>query len=245
MDNSRAITAFENYIKNYDLNDKKIRLKHKHTYQVAEISELLAKSLNLSEEDIELTKLIGLLHDIGRFEQAKRFDSFKDKDFDHAEYGVKILFEDNLIRNFITPNKYDEIIYNAIKHHNKISIPNNLDERTLMFCKIIRDADKIDIFRVLSTEIKKNFVESINGEIINDFRLNKTIKYDLVNNRTEKIILDFALVYDINYKQSFKILKDKNYLEDFINCINVSDNNKEIFEEISNKVRKVMEENLC
>jgi len=114
-----------------------------------------------------------------------------------------------------------------------------------MFCKIIRDADKIDIYRVLSREYEENFIETIDNKIINNFRLNKVINHDLINNRTEKIILDFALIFDINYKQSFKILKDKNYLEDFINCINVSDNNKNIFEEIVNSVRKVMEENLC
>ncbi len=245
MDYNKAINAFENYIQNYDLNDHKIKLKHKHTYQVAEISELLATSLNLSEEDIELAKLIGLLHDIGRFEQAKRFDNFKDKDFDHALYGVKILFEDNLIRDFITSNKHDEIIYNAVKHHNKMSIPNNLDERTLMFCKIIRDADKIDIFRVMSTEYEKNLIEDIKDEIIDYFESERQVDYNLIDNKSEKIILDFALVYDINYKQSFKILNDKNYLEDFISCINVSEDNREIFEKIVNKVRKVMEENLC
>jgi len=245
MDYNKASIAFENYIKKYDLKNDKIKLKYKHTYQVAQISELLVKSLNLSNEDIELAKIIGLLHDIGRFEQIKRFDNFKDKNFDHADYGIKILFEDNLIKKFVLENKYDEIIYNAIKHHNKISIPNNLDERTSMFCKIIRDADKIDIYRVLSREYEENFIETIDNKIINNFRLNKVINHDLINNRTEKIILDFALIFDINYKQSFKILKDKNYLEDFINCINVSDNNKNIFEEIVNSVRKVMEENLC
>lgn len=245
MDYNKAINTFENYIKNYDLNNHKIKLKYKHTYQVAEISELLATSLNLSEEDIKLAKLIGLLHDIGRFEQARRFDNFKDKDFGHADYGVKILFEDNLIRDFITSNKYDKIIYNAVKYHNKISIPNNLDEKILMFCKIIRDADKIDIFRVMSTEYEKNLIENIKTEIVNSFDSERPVDYNLIDNKSEKIILDFALIFDINYKESFKILKYKNYLEDFIDSINVSGNNKYLFNKIVDKVRKVMEEKIC
>ena len=245
MDYNKAIEEFEKFIKNYYLNNVKIKLKHKHTYQVAEISELLATSLNLSDEDVLLAKIIGLLHDIGRFEQIKRFDSFKDKNFDHGDYGVKILFEDKLIRNFISIDEYDEIIYNAIKYHNKLEIPNNLDERIIMFCKIIRDADKIDIFRVLSTEYEENLTENIKTQIISAFNEEKTISHDLIDNKSEKIILDFALVFDINYKESFKILDDKNYLEDFINCINVSEDNKELFETVKNKVRRVMEENLC
>ena len=72
---------------------------------MAELSKHLYSDtmLNLSEEDILLAELIGLLHDIGRFEQIKNYHTFLDKEsIDHAEYGNKILFEDDLIRNFIT-----------------------------------------------------------------------------------------------------------------------------------------------
>ena len=48
-----------------------------------------------------------LLHDIGRFKQIKLYDNFIDnmENNDHADYGVKILFEENLIRKFIEDDK--------------------------------------------------------------------------------------------------------------------------------------------
>ena len=114
IDLDKAKKEFEKYVKPYDIQNAKISRKIAHSYRVVEVSEQIAKSLNLTEEDIELAKLIGLLHDIGRFEQIRIYDTFSDKDsIDHANLGVKILFEDGLIRNFIEENKYDEIIYKA------------------------------------------------------------------------------------------------------------------------------------
>ena len=111
IDFNNAIRAFKDYLKQYDLNNGMIQLKVKHTYGVISLSEYIANDLNLSKEDIELAKLIALLHDIARFEQAKEFGDFRDyKNLDHAELGVKILFEDNFIRNFIKDNQYDNII---------------------------------------------------------------------------------------------------------------------------------------
>ena len=120
-------------LKQYDLTDGKIKLKIRHTFGVITLSEYIAKDLNLKEEDIELAKIIALLHDIGRFEQIKVFDDFRDYEtLDHAELGVKILFEDNLIRNFIEEDTYDNIILKAIKNHNKLNIEDNLNEQELL-----------------------------------------------------------------------------------------------------------------
>ena len=81
--------ALENYIKNYDMTDQDIKYKYNHSYRVMKKSEYLSNKLNLSKTDKELAKIIGLYHDIGRFEQDKRYDSFNDKKtFDHGDYGV-------------------------------------------------------------------------------------------------------------------------------------------------------------
>ena len=94
MDLSHAVRKFEEYLDHYDRDDDKIRLKITHTYGVVEYSRKIALRLGLPEEDVELAQIIGLLHDIGRFEQIKRFDSFEPATMDHAEFGVRILFEE-------------------------------------------------------------------------------------------------------------------------------------------------------
>ena len=92
------LEAFENYISKYSLDQSYMKLKHDHSIRVMELMDKYAKELNYSEEDIEIAKLIGLLHDIGRFEQYKVFGNDKDhKTVDHADYSVVQLFEKNQI----------------------------------------------------------------------------------------------------------------------------------------------------
>ena len=76
MDFYTAKTQFNNYLKDYDCHNDKIRLKIVHTYGVVKESADIAARMKLSEEDTSLAKMIALLHDIGRFEQLKQFDSF-------------------------------------------------------------------------------------------------------------------------------------------------------------------------
>ena len=123
IDFEKCQKAFKEYLKDYNLEDGNIKLKIKHTYEVVKKSEYIAKGLMLDSDDIELAKLIALLHDIGRFEQVKQTNDFLDNaNFEHAKYAIKILFDDNLIRNFIDDDKDDEIIKKAIYNHNKYKI---------------------------------------------------------------------------------------------------------------------------
>jgi len=92
-----------------------IHRKIEHSKRVYKLAVEIAQKLELTDQQIHLVGIASLFHDIGRFKQVTLLRNFSDKGFDHADYGVKILFEENLIRKFIQTNKYDEIIYKAIK----------------------------------------------------------------------------------------------------------------------------------
>ena len=140
------IEVFNEYVNNYDMDNPKIKLKYDHSIRVAELSLKYARKLGFYEEDINLAYIIGLLHDIGRFEQAKRFDSFVDLEtIDHADLGCEILFEQNIIKKFDIDEKYYEIIKKVIRNHNKHEIEPGLNEQELLHAKLIRDTDKLDI----------------------------------------------------------------------------------------------------
>ena len=117
IDLQYAKKAFENYLNDYDQKNEKIKLKIVHTHGVMECSKKITEDMKLSAEDCELAQIIGLLHDIGRFEQLKCYNSFEPGTMDHAAFGVRILFEERLIRRFVEENKWDEIIKTAIGHH--------------------------------------------------------------------------------------------------------------------------------
>lgn len=222
IDILRAEKAFKEHLSNYDINDDKIKLKLTHTYGVVNASDYLCKKLNLSKEDTYLSKLIALLHDIGRFEQTKGNDDIYDKAdvelFDHAVYGIKILFEDNLIRNFIEDKSYDNIIYKAILNHNRLEIEKGLEEKELLHAKLIRDSDKTDNFRVKLTESFKVLLgtddieciskEKISEKIYNDFMSKKLIKTSDNVTCLDRWTGYIAFIFDYNFKESLEYLKE-------------------------------------
>ena len=138
---------FKKFLNSYEIKDNEsFKMREKHTYRVASNAKYIAENLKLTKEDIELAELIGLLHDIGRFEELKQTKTTCSNKFDHASYGVKMLFDDGMIRQYIDDEKYDEIIKKAIGNHSKLKIEDGLDDKTQLHTKIIRDADKLDIF---------------------------------------------------------------------------------------------------
>jgi len=230
MNFEKAKLAFETYLKDYNLNDGKVKLKLVHTYAVVELSEYIAKDLNLREDDIELAKIIALLHDIGRFEQARRFDDFVDhKTIDHADFGAELLFKDGTIRNFIETDIYDNIIEKSIINHNKYSIENGLSEKELLHSKIIRDADKTDNFRVKSIDNLKdiaNIDESvmvnqlITDDIYNDFMNHRTIISSKRITFMDMWVSYIAFIFDYNFSSGLKYIKEKNYINILVDRIN-------------------------
>lgn len=227
----KANEVFEEYVKSYDPNNKKIMLKINNIKRVAEISRDIATKLELGNEDIELAELIGLLHDIGRFEQVKRYNTFSDKDsINHGELGVKILFEDGLIRKFLHDNKYDEIIKKAILNHNKSKIEEGLSEKELIHAKIIRDSDKTDIFYVILNEDVKACYETdnmekekITPEIYKEFVEEHTIDYSKRKNGADTLVCHFAYVFDYNFEYGLEILEQKKYIDKLYNRFKFED----------------------
>ena len=96
IDRDRARAAFKSYTDAYDATNPRIALKIEHTYHVAEACDAVAREQGWSSEDIDLAWLCGLLHDMGRFEQLRRWDTFKDAEsMSHAALGIEVLFGEN------------------------------------------------------------------------------------------------------------------------------------------------------
>ena len=176
-------------------------------------------------EKIELATLIGLLHDIGRFEQFKIYQTYSDlESIDHGDLGADILKQNNFIRNFIKEAKYDEIILKSVQNHNKYKIADDLNKEEKLFCKIVRDADKIDILYEAIEIFWKKGREEIQNDLIsdkvyNEFLNKKLIKKDknMKKNGIDKLVLMLAFVFDINFHESLEILKKEDYLNKILN----------------------------
>lgn len=221
IDIENAKAAFNKYVKDYNPEDSKIKLKINHIKRVAEVAKNLATKLNLTQEDVKLAELIGLLHDIGRFEQIRKYNTFVDKNsVNHGELGAQILFQNNLIREFVEDNQYDEIIKKAIINHNRSKIEDGLNEKELLHAKIIRDADKTDIFNVLLIEDTESCYETkdmskeiATQEIYREFMEDHSINYKNRKSSADILISHYAYVFDYNFKFGLDILNQKGYLD--------------------------------
>ena len=147
-----AMQKFLEYASAYDDgSDTRIKLKIIHTQRVTEVMEQLTAARLLSEQDKKLAYLCAVYHDIGRFEQLKRYHTFLDyKSIDHAQLGCEILRQGDFLGEL--SDREREQVLTAIGNHNRLAIEDGLDEKTLLFAKLIRDADKCDIFRVFAQE---------------------------------------------------------------------------------------------
>lgn len=223
IDLKYALEAFEEYLRNYPNTDRVV-LKVAHTKRVMNNNIDLAKSLQLTQEDINLAGLIGLLHDIGRFEQVKIYDTFIDsKSINHAIFSSEQLFKKGLIRKFIKDDKYDEVIKAAIENHNKFEIETGLSDRALLHSKMIRDSDKIDIYvQVLESDPQLVFDgsydcnDTISEKILSDFREYKCIETKDMNCKADDLVRKVALIYGLYYPQSLQAIKQQDLINKLI-----------------------------
>lgn len=228
IDLIKAKKEFINYTNNYDSNNPHIALKIGHTFRVMECSRKIAESLNLSKEDIDLATLIGLLHDLARFEQRRLYNTFTDcKSVDHGDLAVTILEENEYIRKYIEDNQFDNIIKLAVKNHNKFKIQDGLDERTLLHSRIVRDADKLDImyegvhmFYNTPDEIEKIESLPIAEEYYEQFMQSKQIFRKDDPTILDGMICLISFIFDLNFDYSKKTILKENYINDMLNRFN-------------------------
>ena len=254
MERRMKLTAFDQYTEAYDMSNVKIKLKYDHTLRVAEISEKIAKSLGLSDEDIELAWEIGLLHDIGRFEQLRRFNTFKDADsIDHAEFGADLLFGENLIAEFddeIENNPERRLIVEkAVRYHSRYRLPEDLNERESMFCKIILDADKVDIIRV-NVELGLEDIYDVTTEEMLNAPMSEDVFATLMEGRTvskevRRTVVDhlaghIALAFELEFPESRRILREQGYYSKILAFESKNDGTIKKMRAIREKAEKVL-----
>lgn len=280
IDRKKVKNVFKKYTDNYDTSDEKIKLKVDHTYRVAALSERIARSLGLGDDDTNLAWLIGMLHDIGRFEQLKNYGTFSDAEsVDHAHYGVELLFEDGFIEKFVGENAAKDlkgtkdlketavkseseeketkeiseldILRTAIWNHSAYRVEEGLTDRVKMFCNIIRDADKIDILKVnydvtleviydVTTEELKN--SGVTDEVMKAFMEHHAVLRSLKKTPIDNLVGHAALVFELVYNESFKIVKEQGYIEKMLSYVSDNQDTVKKFEIMRNDMNKFLAE---
>lgn len=227
---------FDEFINSFDLSNYKLALKNVHTYEVAKVMKTLCDKLNLNDRDRYLAMITAYFHDAGRFPQLYETDSFSDKEYDHALKSVEVIDKMDILNYLELNDEEKTIVRKAVLNHNKFEVEEGLNERELYFSNLIRDADKIDIFRVSVDNYKDNFEFDPNPKVIKAFFEEKSIYFKDIETRTDHIILKLAFLYDLNFQESFDILKENNYFIIYLNSITVGEAQKDIYAKILSKI---------
>ena len=197
----RELRIFNDYINNYDLTIPALKRKVDHTYRVMDYANDIALSLDLKKDDLNITKICALFHDIGRFPQYEKYNTFDDdKSFDHGD-------------------KSEEVLK---------SISYKLSEKEKIFCNITRDADKIDI---IFTQFKDKYSDDfkINDETLNYFKERKLIPNNYSDHKSIIILRQLAFIFDLNFNKSLEIIRDSNIINEMVNLFYEATKDKNIY----------------
>jgi HD superfamily phosphohydrolase YqeK len=202
-----------------------IALKEEHTRRVCSVIVDIGKSLSLEAEKLRLAEVMALFHDVGRFEQFARYGTFSDKDSeDHAILGIKILHKHRVLED--VEQRTRNLILRVISYHNRLGLPRRETEECLLFTKLLRDADKVDIWRVVTEhygqkEEDRNAVidlglshrPDISDKVCEDLLAGRIVRLESLRTVNDFKVLQLAWVYDVNFPRTFQLILQRGYLE--------------------------------
>ncbi|HUX55398.1 MAG TPA: HD domain-containing protein [Bacteroidales bacterium] len=222
-------TWFTSYVKTFKYDNdelqRNIDIKREHTERVTEEIINIGKQLGFNDDELNLAEIIALFHDIGRFEQYDRYKTFSDhKSEDHAELGIKILTKYNVLD--ILDEEIQILILCSIRYHNQASLPDKETKTCLFYSRLIRDADKLDIWRVVTgyyhrkngrrnvaLELELPDTPGISKEVYKALMNRQSVEMKHVKNINDIKLLQAGWVYDINFKPTLDFIKERRYLE--------------------------------
>jgi putative nucleotidyltransferase with HDIG domain len=201
------------------------RLKEEHSLRVCEEIVSIGRQTGWQADELVLAETIALLHDIGRFEQFARYHTFVDRRSEnHAELGLEILANHALLDGLTGETR--EVITEAIRHHNRAHLPSDQDSEWLIYARLLRDADKIDIWRIV-TEYYDSPVDERNEaieldlpdspdfseQVLQDLTRHTIVKVEHLHTLNDFKLLQMGWIYDINYLPTCRVIRERCYLE--------------------------------
>ncbi|MGD9110092.1 MAG: HD domain-containing protein [Phycisphaerales bacterium] len=226
----RYVAGF--YVEGDDFLNANIELKQKHSHHVCDQIQYITCELGLNEQQKTISEAVAILHDVGRFRQFQEHRTYNDfRSVNHCRLGVEILRKHNVLAGLAS----EEIgwIEKAVLHHGDKQLPQGLNGDALLYCKLIRDADKIDIYRVVAEYYEQHrrdpdsfkleielpdepwYSEHILQAVISGQR----IDYKDLQTWNDCKLIQLSWVYDMNFVPTLKRVKQLGFLQKIIDFL--------------------------
>lgn len=222
---TRILDWFEDFVRQGDMDDPRdaarLELKRQHCLLVMAEAREQARELGLSPRLTDLATVAGLVHDTGRFPQYRRWKTFRDaKSANHAILGTIALRLGGGLDGLDARER--RLVRMAIVAHNRRALPAALlrggDAEALALARIVRDADKIDIVRIMLEHFKtpgeKDDVvvlglpdapERYNPAIVADIRAGRIGDYGAMETVNDFVLLLLSWINDMYHARSVRL----------------------------------------
>ena len=231
MKSSRLLKYFEEYIKKIDMNNTWSKAKYFHSLKSMDLARIIASNFNIfNEEELVVIELIALFHDIGNFEQ-KNYNYLDNQEEDSTMKSIHVLFDEGLLRKITDETKYDNMIKLGIFCHNKDALPKNIYEKKACVCNIMKEVYKLEELRmVINYTYIDNRINTYPTTLVyNDFKLFKKINTKMSDNNADSILIVLSHIFDLNYKNSYAQVLEREYITKIVNSLIYEDKKIEKF----------------
>jgi hypothetical protein len=226
-------TWFDEYVKGFygidSVIDANVELKEHHTRNTCGEVQAIVEAIDLSHNQRLIAETVALFHDLGRFEQFRDYRTFVDSvSLNHGCHSAHLVQKLGLLKDL--PLAEQEVICTAIRLHNVKALPDGLSGDVLLYARIIRDADKMDIFRVfhhyyeLLRDDPESFKANLDLPVTDDYTRSvldnlltrQPIAYSMLRTSTDVTLLHLQWIYDINFVASLKRIKERGHLAELV-----------------------------
>ena len=203
--------------------DLPLHVKIEHTFKVQANMASLADCLGMNSSDRTLAELMGLLHDVGRFRQYRQYGTFRDGlSVNHARLGLQELGRLRVLDGL--ESRWRRELAFAIAHHNALALPDHPDRRRMHFARMLRDADKLDIWRVFAiyycgkrplnatVDLDLDDGPGYSPVVLDRLRRGRMVNLGDVRNRNDFKLLQTSWIYDLNLPAAFALMLDQGHL---------------------------------
>jgi putative nucleotidyltransferase with HDIG domain len=195
-----------------------------HSLRVANNSLLLAQILLPNEEDRRVAEVIALFHDYGKAVLiAQGTESPINIQHNHAALSAKLVQQMDFYPKL--PTEVQLIVLKSIENHNKLRLPKLDNEQQTLFARLLRDADKLDIYETSYRFFKEknglqpmmtldliNHVE-VSEKIVKSIMAGKTAAVEDMKTMNDYRLLLLSMAFDLNFKYTFRILAEKQFIQ--------------------------------
>ena len=231
MRSSRLLKIYEDYIKKIDMNNAWAKAKYFHSLKSMDLARNIASDLGIfTEDEIVVIELIALFHDIGNFSE-KDYNYLDNNNDDVTMKSINILFDEGVIRKITDDTQYDNLIKLAIFCHNKDGLPKNIDDKTVCICNIMKDVYRLEELRmVINYPYIDNRIDNYPTTLVyDDFKTFKEINANMSDNNADNILIVLSKLFGLNYKISYSLVLEKEFVTKIIDSLVFEDKKLEKF----------------